>query len=102
MNGEEEALLLEDVLDVLSGLLQLGSGLVALTFCNLLVVAGCLAEGFFRLAAKVFSTVLDLVVCAHDGTFLFVPIRRLPVGIQTRGGPKFCLGRVIAQPGPLI
>jgi hypothetical protein len=53
--------LLEDVLDVLAGLLDRRTALVVLTFGLLLVVAGHVAEAFFSFARKVFSGVLDLV-----------------------------------------
>src|SRR5690348_4229467 len=56
---------LEGVLDLLAGLLEVGLRLVALALSLQLVVAGDVADALLGLAAEVFHLVVDLVVETH-------------------------------------
>src|SRR3954454_11050365 len=74
---------LEGVLDLLAGLLDVGLGLVALAFSLESLVACGLTRGLLGVAAQLLSGVLDLVVESHDVPFRgpfssspFPPLRR--------------------------
>src|SRR4051812_26809145 len=62
-----KASVLEGVLHVLAGRLDVGRHLVALALGLETLVVGALADGLLDLADQVFSRVLDLVCRTHDG-----------------------------------
>jgi hypothetical protein len=64
------ALLLQRVLDLLTGLLQVGHRLIGLTFVSKIVIARGLAGNFFQLSLRVLLRVLDLVGLCHGGASL--------------------------------
>src|SRR5918995_3298887 len=57
----------EGILHVLAGLLDVCLALIGAAVGLKALVVGRLAEAFLGLAREVLSSVLDLVVCTHDG-----------------------------------
>ena len=100
------ALLLEDVLDLLAGLLEVAGGLVLVTLSLELLVAGRPSDVLLALSAELLRLVLQLVHVAH-GDLLSSPktfpgcASRTPVDpLVTPGAPATTAAAAAAPPRP--
>src|SRR5688572_28393309 len=98
--------LLEGVLDLLAGLLEVALRLVPLTGGLEVAVVGGVAEGFLGLAAHLFELVVHLVFAAHVAHSFggvvavsprFYPLVTVPTPAIRLWRNLSCLGAVLAQ-----